>query len=103
MYDLVGDSVRDPGPSLVASTLDRDAMIEVVSCGMPKSDMPRYLSRAWTEEHRCYGMVATDLERAQLLPRVEVFLSARQIETVVDYVRTVYQRTGITLEDSMKY
>ena len=67
LYDLVGDSIRDPGPSLVASMLDRDALIEAVSCGMPKSNMPRYLPRAWTEEHRCYGMVAADLERAREL------------------------------------
>ena len=37
-----------PGPSLVLSTLGRDTMIELVSCGTPGGDMPRYLADAWT-------------------------------------------------------
>ena len=103
LYDLDSGVLHDPGPSLVASTLDRAAMIEVVACGVPDSRMPRYLAEAWTEQRPCYGMLAGGLEGAELPPRDEALLSLRQIEGVVDFVQAVYQGTGMSKESCYRY
>ena len=71
------------GPSLVQSTLGRDRMIELISCGTPGDDMPRYLAGAWTEARPCYGKIATDLPPEGLPPAPYTVLQPSQIEAVV--------------------
>ena len=93
----------DPGPSLVHSRIDRDTMIELVSCGTPGGQMPRYLAAAWTEAHPCYGKLANDLPPESLPPAPYTVLQPGQIEAVVAYVQEVYQGKGMTLEYCEKY
>ena len=98
-----GENEPDPGPSLVQSTLDRNTMIELVSCGTPGGQMPRYLAAAWTETHPCYGKIATDLPPKGLPPAPYTVLQPSQIEAVVTYVQEVYQGNGMTLGYCEKY
>ena len=102
----------DPGPSLVLTKLDRERMIELLSCGTPGGQMPQYLATAWTNERRCYGKVAADLSPEDRPLRPSPYaeppgpystLSAGQIEAVVTYVQEVYQGQGMTLANCIKY
>ena len=95
---------NDPGPSLVHSELDREALIEIVSCGAPwPREMPHYLATAWSKERPCYGMVAAELSPDRRPPRPDRTLRPSQIEAVVTYVQEVYQGKGMTLEYCIKY
>ena len=96
---------NDPGPSLVHSELDREAMIEIVSCGTgwPR-EMPQYLATAWSDEHPCYGKTAADLPSNRRPPRInKLQLLPSQIESVVTYVQEVYQGKEMMLEYCIKY
>src|ERR1051325_6476286 len=70
-------------PSLVTSTLDRAAMIEVIACGRTGPDiipMPQYLKAARTPEHPC-------AEDGQERPPVAPYaLSLKQIQALATYV-----------------
>ena len=95
---------NNAGPSLVRSELDREAMIEIVSCGTPAPrEMPQYLATAWTQGRPCYGQVAEDLLPKRLPPRPYQILRPSQIEAVVTYVQEVYQGKGMTLDTCVKY
>src|SRR5258708_39311807 len=43
------------GPSLRKTRLDRPALIEAVSCGLPGTQMPRWVHGAYTQRP-CYGV-----------------------------------------------
>ena len=102
----------EPGPSLVLTKLDRERMIELLSCGTPAGKMPQYLVTAWTLDRRCYGKVAADLPLEDRPLRPSPYadppgpystLTASQIEAVVTYVQEVYQGKGMTLPNCIKY
>ena len=93
------------GPSLVASTMDRTAMIEIVSCGkmVGWGVMPQYRNDAWTSALRCWGKVAADRAPGEAPEAGLVGLAAAQVEAVVTYVRAVYQGQRMTLANCQKY
>src|SRR5215467_16078507 len=70
------------GPSLRNTRLDRAALVEAISCGLPGTQMPGWLDGAYTERS-CYGFpngpppAGTDLSPV---------LSAGEIEALVDYL-----------------
>src|SRR5215471_13413171 len=70
------------GPSLRKTRLDRAALVEAISCGLPGTQMPSWLDGAYTRRS-CYGFpngpppAATDLSPV---------LSADEIEALVDYL-----------------
>ena len=98
------DLENEPNPvSLVRSGIDRNTMIELVSCGTPGGYMPRYLAAAWTEAHPCYGKLANDLPPESLPPAPYTVLQPSQIDAVVSYVQEVYQGKGMTLDYCEKY
>lgn len=102
MYES-GIGFLDPPPSLIRSTLDRAAMIELLACGTPGGKMAQYLGEAWTEQHRCNGKLAGDLPADQRPPRAYTVLTRQQIEALASFVAEVYQGHGMSLENCIKY
>jgi len=49
------DGAEEPGPDLRSSRLDRDLILETLSCGRPGTAMPFNLTGAYTEIE-CYGI-----------------------------------------------
>lgn len=78
-------------PSLRATELDRDLIIEVVQCGRPDSGMPFHDQFAYTDK-RCYGVTKSDLGAA--LPEQGKALARREIEAVVDFVLAEFKGKG---------
>lgn len=74
-----------PGPNLRETTLDRDALIEVIKCGRPDTPMP-YHDRAAYRDDRCYGMVMSDFDPAGKPTRGKT-LSEADIVNVVAYLQ----------------
>jgi Cytochrome C oxidase, cbb3-type, subunit III len=78
-----GDGGEFPaGPSLRKTRLDRAALIEAISCGLPGTAMPSWLDGAYTTR-ACYGFPPG-------LPPAEItatpVLSASEIEALVDFL-----------------
>lgn len=70
--------------SLRETALERDDLIEVISCGRPATRMPYHLRTAW-KSAECYGMKASDVGH-DMPPPAAKFLRDYQIEAVTDYV-----------------
>jgi cytochrome c553 len=78
-----GDGGEFPaGPSLQKTRLDRAALKETISCGLPGTQMPAWLDGAYTKRS-CYGFPIGP-------PPAEItatpVLSADEIEALVDYL-----------------
>jgi mono/diheme cytochrome c family protein len=70
------------GPSLRKTRLDRAALTEAISCGLPGTQMPAWLDGAYTQRS-CYGFPNGPAPSGTDLSPV---LSADEIEALVDYV-----------------
>src|SRR5882672_2057681 len=70
------------GPSLRKTRLDRAALIEAVSCGLPGTQMPGWLDGAYTQRS-CYGFPPGPAPDGTTLTPV---LSANEVEALVDYL-----------------
>jgi mono/diheme cytochrome c family protein len=78
-----GDGGEFPaGPSLQKTRLDRAALTETISCGLPGTQMPAWLDDAYTKRS-CYGF---PLGPAPAEITVTPVLSAGEIEALVDYL-----------------
>lgn len=96
------DQEAPDSPSLRASLLDRDTLIEVVQCGRPGTSMPYHDKRAYTD-NRCYGLTHADLD-LQTKAYKGVSLNDRQIEAVAAYLLArIIGRAEITLEECIEY
>jgi mono/diheme cytochrome c family protein len=78
-----GDGGEFPaGPSLRKTRLDRAALVEAISCGLPGTAMPSWLDDAYTKR-ACYGFPPGP-------PPAEItatpVLSAGEIEALVDFL-----------------
>jgi hypothetical protein len=70
------------GPSLRKTRLDRAALVEAISCGLPGTQMPGWLDGAYTQRS-CYGFPpGPPPEGATLTP----VLSANEVDALVDYL-----------------
>ncbi len=70
------------GPSLRKARLDRAALIEAVSCGLPGTQMPSWLDGAYAQRS-CYGFPpGPPPDGTALMP----VLSADEVEALVDYL-----------------
>jgi Cytochrome C oxidase, cbb3-type, subunit III len=70
------------GPSLRKTRLDRAALVEAISCGLPGTQMPGWLDGAYTQRS-CYGFPpGPPPDGATLTP----VLSANEVEALVDYL-----------------
>jgi len=70
------------GPSLRKSRLDRVALTETISCGLPGTQMPGWLDGAYAQRS-CYGFPNGPAPAGTDLSPV---LSANEIEALVDYL-----------------
>jgi mono/diheme cytochrome c family protein len=78
-----GDGGEFPaGPSLQKTRLDRAALAETVSCGLPGTQMPSWLDGAYTMRS-CYGF---PIGPAPAEVTATPVLSAGEIEALVDYL-----------------
>ena len=78
-----GDDPAEPiGPSIRRTRLDRDLMLETISCGRPGTPMPFNLTGAYTEIE-CYGIPVGEVP-------AETFgaggFTAAELETLVDFL-----------------
>lgn len=73
--------------SLRATKLDRDQIIQTVSCGRPGTGMPYFERGAYDNpEHPCYGMGRQDLGKDMPVEAPGTFLRPGEIAAVADYV-----------------
>ena len=78
-----GDGGEFPaGPSLQKTRLDRAALAETISCGLPGTQMPSWLDGAYTTRS-CYGF---PLGPAPAEITATPVLSAGEIEALVEYL-----------------
>lgn len=72
--------------SLRATQLDRDQIIETVTCGRPGTGMPYFKRSAYDgEEHPCYGLGRQELGK-DVPVEANIFLRPNEVGTVADYV-----------------
>jgi mono/diheme cytochrome c family protein len=78
---------RSPGkaPDLRKTILQRDHLIEVISCGRPGTEMPHFDKSAY-EETNCYGLSVAQVGKDMPPPPHSNSLTQREIAAVVDYV-----------------
>ncbi len=69
-------------PSLRKTRLDRAALIDAVSCGLPGTQMPGWLDGAYTQRS-CYGFPPGPAPDGTTLTPV---LSANEVEALADYL-----------------
>ena len=92
-----------PATPLVRTLLDRDQLIETISCGRPRPGMPRHRVNAWTKDYLCYGMTKEEIGQDYPDEPQRRYLSQREIEDVADYVLAVYKTGDMTYENCQKY
>ena len=73
------------GPSLRITALDRDGLIETVSCGRPGTHMPHHISVAFTPSFPCFGFDNKE-DLGDMMAAVGVQLRPREIENLVDFI-----------------
>jgi mono/diheme cytochrome c family protein len=88
-HGWAGDGEGDPHSEgaaaiLRTSTLNREQLIEVISCGRPGAGMPHFNAFAYSEDP-CYGLKDADVG-ASKPPGPPRSLQPREIEAVVDYL-----------------
>jgi mono/diheme cytochrome c family protein len=92
---------QSPGAAanLRKSSLDRDALIVTISCGIPGTAMPHFDEAAYSDK-RCYGTTEAELgPRTPALPP-STTLQRREIEVLADYLLAkVIGRGDITREE----
>jgi mono/diheme cytochrome c family protein len=70
------------GPSLRKTRLDRAALVETISCGLPGTQMPSWLDGAYTQRS-CYGFPPGPAPEGVTLTPV---LSANEVEALADFL-----------------
>jgi hypothetical protein len=92
---------QSPGgaANLRQSRLSRDALIMVISCGIPGRAMPHFDDQAYTDK-RCYGMTEAELgDKVPPFPP-STSLPRREVEIVADYLLAkIIGRGPITREE----
>jgi mono/diheme cytochrome c family protein len=78
---------RSPGkaPDLRKTILQRDHLVEVISCGRPGTEMPHFDKSAY-EETDCYGLSVGQVGKDMPPPPHSNSLTQREIAAVADYV-----------------
>jgi mono/diheme cytochrome c family protein len=76
------------GPSLRKSALDHETFKQVISCGIPGSQMPAWLRGAYTKAP-CYGDSVGPVPEGL---NVTGILTPEDVEAIVDYIEVVFQK-----------
>jgi len=96
----VGDDAREHGANFRESTLDRETMIMVISCGLPGTNMPYFDKFSYTDD-RCYGMTAAEIGADKPQPPLRSFLAKRDIERVADYILETFVGKGAGTDEGV--
>ncbi len=95
---------QSPGraANLRKSQLGRDALIMVISCGIPGTAMPHFDELAYTDQ-RCYGTTEAELgSRTPTFPP-STTLQRREVEVIADYlIAKIIGRGEITREECLE-
>lgn len=97
-HGWAGDGAGEPqsnggAANLRSSSLTRETLIEVISCGIPGTPMPHFDELAYTDK-RCYDMTEAELgSRTPGLPPGST-LQRREIEALADYLLAKIIRRG---------
>src|SRR5215216_3230624 len=78
-------------PDLRKTILQREHLIEVISCGRPGTEMPHFDKSAY-EETNCYGLTIAQVGKDMPAHPHSNSLTQREIAAVVDYVLKVFVR-----------
>jgi len=90
------DPAYPTGPNLRRTRLDRDQLIETISCGRPGTEMPSNLRGAYTEVS-CYGLPVGEVPPGNFGRGA---LSAEEVAALVDFLLSnVVGVTRITREN----
>lgn len=89
----VGDDAREHGANLRESGLDKEGLVEIISCGIPGTNMPYFEKFSYTDD-RCYGLTEADIGTDKPQPPLTTFLAKRDISAVADYVRENFVGKG---------
>lgn len=89
----VGDDARERGANLRESTLDKETMVMIISCGIPGTNMPYFEKFSYTDD-RCYGMTEADIGTDKPQPPIAGFLAKRDIVAVADYILETFVGQG---------
>jgi hypothetical protein len=80
------DSQVPDGANLRETKLDRATLIMTIKCGRPQTGMPAFDKFAYSDG-RCFGLKQSDLKASGIrLPDPPATLTAREIETVADFL-----------------
>ena len=98
--DGAGEPQSNGGAAnLRQSSLNRDQLVEVISCGRPGTPMPHYDELAYTDK-RCYGVTEAELGPQRPSPPPSTTLQKREIEAIADYLLAkVISRGPVTREE----
>jgi len=82
---------RSPGKAanLHNTRLNRDQLIEVISCGRPGTEMPHFDKFAY-EDTKCYGLSVAEVGNNMPPPPHSTSLAQREIAAVADYILTSF-------------
>ncbi|MHA6728823.1 c-type cytochrome [Devosia sp. A369] len=83
--DGVGDDARESGANLRETGLDKELLVEIISCGIPGTNMPYFEKFSYTDD-RCYGMTSEDIGSDKPQGPLTTFLAKRDIDAVADYI-----------------
>jgi cytochrome c553 len=83
---------RSPGKAadLHETILNRDQLVEVISCGRPATEMPHFDRYAY-EDDKCYGMLKKDVGKDIPPDPHSTPLSRHEIEAVADYILATFK------------
>ncbi len=79
--------------NLRKTQLDREQIIQTITCGRPGTGMPYHLRDAYTPEHKCYGMTKAEAGK-NMPPEPNNFLRPSEIDAVADYVIATIKGRG---------
>ena len=83
--DGAGEGQAGAAPSLRVTRLNRNQIVEIITCGRPGTPMPRFDENAYVDK-RCYNVTEKELgSRTPPLPPGSP-LNQREIEAIADYI-----------------
>ena len=82
---------RSPGkaPDLRKTILKREHLIEVISCGRPRTEMPHFDKFAY-EDTKCYGLSTAEVGKDMPPFPHSNSLTQREIAAVADYILATF-------------
>ncbi len=90
------------GPSLRASYLDMEGLIETITCGRIGTEMPAHDQRAW-DQGRCYSLTRADLPEHEVPTMGLAILRQSEIEMVAAFLIEWVVQKELSLEYCVKY